>query len=596
MTRNVQFSIRLKILLVLSVVLCSAVGLYLFLASKIFYEDKTLLVYELTQTNVRTLGEETDVYLNRILDKMKLLSYAGVKDTAAMKPLLDLLLTEKEGVWRVGMISRKSDGTFETSVLGESLEALKVAGKGAQWLDEIRLKTPVPFEEVLKNGVWVKNVTIPAESNAETLPVMTLAVRTADGTQQVIYADVSLERLLESVTQKGISKVFIADTQGNILADTDPQKVSSRESVAENPLIQGANASKLRSEVRQFSLGDKKYLGSFYRLSTSGLIAASQVEMEAAFMAAQVLMRKSLIYALIVVTAAFLVSLLLSHSITSPIQKMVEATQSVAHGDFSVRVPVTTRDELAILTRSFNSMTGDLGQTLETLKSTQNQLIESERMAAIGQIARSIGHEFGNILLAIVGNADLATLSNDREKIQNNLKTILQAAERASFIVRNLQSFSKTESVHAPADPAALIRATLTLLHHETQKNSIEVSEKCEPCRKVTVNAAEIEQVLMNFVINSMHAMPNGGQVEVGCKNAEDDKVLIWVKDTGTGIPAEVLPRIFDFAFTTKGEKGSGLGLAISKQIIEGHQGTLGVKTKMGEGTVFEILLVGSTA
>ncbi|MGZ3740466.1 MAG: sensor histidine kinase, partial [Bdellovibrionota bacterium] len=100
-----------------------------------------------------------------------------------------------------------------------------------------------------------------------------------------------------------------------------------------------------------------------------------------------------------------------------------------------------------------------------------------------------------------------------------------------------------------------------------------------------------IEQVLMNLIINAMHAMPQGGTVSVGCRNEEGGNVVLWVKDTGSGIPPDVLPRIFDYAFTTKGEKGSGLGLAISKQIIDSHSGTITVKTELGSGTAFEIKL-----
>ncbi|MGZ3703944.1 MAG: sensor histidine kinase, partial [Bdellovibrionota bacterium] len=408
---------------------------------------------------------------------------------------------------------------------------------------------------------------------------------------QVIYADINLEYLLKAIENTGIAKAFLTDSSGGIIADSDSKNVLSRASFADHPLIRRAGTPNLKQEVKQFDYLGKKYLGSFYRLSTAGLIAVSQVETDEAFAAAQVLMRKSFLYALIVVTAAILISIFLAHSITAPIEDMVHATQLVAHGDFTVKVPITTRDEIAVLSKSFNSMTHDLGETLDQLKATQNQLIQSERMAAIGQIARSIGHEFGNILLAIVGNVDLAQATEDPAKIKKNLETILRASERASLIVRNLQSFSKNESVRASAEPPAMIRATLGLLQHEIKKNSIKVVDQCEACSPVLANAAEIEQVLMNLIINAMHAMPQGGTVSVGCRNEEGGNVVLWVKDTGSGIPPDVLPRIFDYAFTTKGEKGSGLGLTISKQIIDSHSGTITVKTELGSGTAFEIKL-----
>jgi signal transduction histidine kinase len=585
-----KFSIRVKILSVLSAVLCSAVGLYLYLASEIFVEDKTLLVYELNQATVRTLGDEVDLYLSRILDKMKLLSLALSRDAGEADPFLALMMAETEGVLRLGVVTKNEEGKTESRVLREWGKYSEAGVPPSFMLDEVREKFPVPFDEVVSKGTWIRNVTLPSASRAEALPLMTVAVHSPLD-NRVLYADVNLGYLLKAVTGRGITKVTLTDSSGGVLADADAGKVLARDSLAEHPLVKSAGASKVKLEVKQFTHLGKKYLGSFYRLTTAGLVAVSQVEMEEAFVAAQVLMRKSLLYALIVVTVAFLISLFLAHSITAPIEEMVHATQQVAHGDFTVKVPVTTRDEIAILSKSFNSMTHDLGETLDKLKATQIQLVQSERMAAIGQIARSIGHEFGNILMAIVGNVDLASTTEDRTKIQGNLETILRAAERASLIVRNLQSFSKNEQKRAQAEPAAMIRATLTLLQHELKKNSITVAEKCEECAPVLVAAAEIEQVLMNLIINGMHAMPGGGKVEVGCRNGSEGKVLLWVRDSGTGIAPDVLPRIFDYAFTTKGEKGSGLGLAISKQIVESFDGTINVQTELGKGTTFEITL-----
>jgi len=226
----------------------------------------------------------------------------------------------------------------------------------------------------------------------------------------------------------------------------------------------------------------------------------------------------------------------------------------------------------------------------EQLKQAQRQLIESERMAAIGQIARSIGHEFGNILLAILGNADLATNPNNPEKTRERLKVIIQAAERANLIVRNLSTFSKGSSERVATDPAQLVSSTISLLTHEAKKHNATFQTSLQPAPSVTVSASEIEQVLLNLVINAMHAMPNGGAIELGCETG-DQGVLIWVKDSGTGIAPEVLPHIFDYAYTTKGDRGSGLGLATSKQIIEAHGGTLSVKTSVGAGSTFTVRL-----
>lgn len=224
----------------------------------------------------------------------------------------------------------------------------------------------------------------------------------------------------------------------------------------------------------------------------------------------------------------------------------------------------------------------------EELKAAQEQLIRAERMAAIGQVARGVGHEFGNILQRIVGKADLSIGEKDQAKVIENLKIILQATERAAVIVRNLQAFSKGGNVKGSVDVGKVIGDTLALINHELMKHNITIEDKRQASSPVTGNVVELQQVFMNLVINSMHAMASGGTVQVGCGD-KDGAVLAWVADTGTGIPPEVLPRIFEYAFTTKGDKGSGLGLAISKQIIEGHGGTINVQSQPGKGTVFTI-------
>jgi two-component system NtrC family sensor kinase len=139
-------------------------------------------------------------------------------------------------------------------------------------------------------------------------------------------------------------------------------------------------------------------------------------------------------------------------------------------------------------------------------------------------------------------------------------------------------------------DLAKVIAATLALVNHNLGKQSIQVVDKRADGSFVTANSNELQQVFMNLVINASHAMPQGGSLEVGC-GARDGKCLAWVKDSGTGIAPDVLPHIFEFAFTTKGDKGSGLGLSISRQIVEGHGGKISVASEVGKGTIFTIEL-----
>lgn len=225
-----------------------------------------------------------------------------------------------------------------------------------------------------------------------------------------------------------------------------------------------------------------------------------------------------------------------------------------------------------------------------SLEQAQAQLVSSERLAAIGQVARGIHHEFGNFLQTIVGQADLALRVKEIEKVHEKLNVIIQAGEKASVIVRNLQSFSKSGAPRAKSDLSKILKDTVQLLNHEFKKKVVEIVDQTTSCSAFMGSSAEIEQVFLNLLINAVHAQANGGKIEIGCKD-DGDSVVGWVKDYGTGIPADVLPRIFEYAFTTKGERGSGLGLSICKDIIDSHKGTITVETEAGKGTLFKIRL-----
>ncbi len=204
------------------------------------------------------------------------------------------------------------------------------------------------------------------------------------------------------------------------------------------------------------------------------------------------------------------------------------------------------------------------------LQAMHEHLIRSERMAAVGQVARGIGHEFGNILLRVIGKTDLALLEKDVDKIHAHLKVVMIAAERAGAIVRNLQSFSKTEPSFQVRPVSAAVDEAIVLLNHEFVKASVTLEKKYSSVPDVRLDLGGISQVFLNLLINATHAMSKGGKLTVTiepglgpAENGSREGVVVRVADTGAGIPRDILPRIFEFAFTTKGDRGSGLGLSV---------------------------------
>lgn len=440
MATNVRFPIRYKILAVLSAVVVAAVAFYLYLAAKLFYEDKTQLVYELNQTSVRTLALDVRTTLLRNLDKLKLVAGLLATDQTGRLDTIEAVFAGEDELVKVAVLEQKNPTEAPTRTFVQTWpKYLETYKRDATYLDRIRDTIPVPFEKVQLKGVWVRNVTLD-EENAP--PLMTIATVIeseggSDAPKRVIYADVRLDRMLEAFAPGTIANTYAVDSEGKLLAHSEHELVMGGKDFTSDLLMQTALSSSVRSEVRRFDEGEKSYLGSFYQTGLAGIVIASKVETGAAFQAAERLIRKSLIYALVVVTAAFLIALFFAHSLTQPIQRLLEATQRVARGDFDRLINVSSHDELATLAASFNAMTVDLkssraqieeySRTLEkkveerthqleeqnvAIKEAQEALVRTTRLASVGEVAGRAAHEVLNPLTNVSARLEKMQLTS----------------------------------------------------------------------------------------------------------------------------------------------------------------------------------------
>jgi len=227
------------------------------------------------------------------------------------------------------------------------------------------------------------------------------------------------------------------------------------------------------------------------------------------------------------------------------------------------------------------------------LRRTQKQLIQSEKLAALGQLSASIAHEINNPL-GIIKNY-LLILSESMKKgdpNQSNLKVVKEEVDRIARIVKNLLDFCrpKTESM-SPLDIAEIIDQTVLLVEKQFLKGNIVIKKSLpENLPKVKGFDDEIKQVFLNLLMNSKDFMPQGGEISIWADQNEDT-VEIEFSDTGCGIPEENISRIFEPFFTTKEEgEGTGLGLWICFGIIQRHRGTI-VARRKDEGISFLITL-----
>ncbi len=236
-------------------------------------------------------------------------------------------------------------------------------------------------------------------------------------------------------------------------------------------------------------------------------------------------------------------------------------------------------------------------ERLEQLKQTQMQLIQSAKLAAVGQLAAGVAHEINNPLTTISGFSEL--LLNDlppESSLHADLSMIRREAQRARDVVRRLLDFARQSGPHRePADLNDLVSETVTLMRNAAATKNVRVVEQYSPglpWARMDVN--QIKQVVLNLLNNAMQAMPKGGALTVATEASRGELpgVILHVADTGVGIAPENLERIFEPFFTTKppGE-GTGLGLALSYSIVQEHGGRIEVSSTVNEGTTFKVWL-----
>jgi signal transduction histidine kinase len=322
----------------------------------------------------------------------------------------------------------------------------------------------------------------------------------------------------------------------------------------------------------------------------------------------------SIIFALGTV-ATIVVGYALAQSIAKPILRLRSISQAVASGDLNQSTGLKGSDEIGELASAFDTMTHrlrertaeaarlyaetvkrneELADANARLQSAQAQLVQSEKLASVGQLTAGIVHDVKNPLAVIKGLAEelQEEVGLDPSTLEQ-LKTIRQSATRASTIVGDLLKFARQSTPEMETrDIRETVESSMRLTEYLVRKAGVD-SQLDLPKESVmmTYDATQIEQVLINLITNSVQAMPDGGKLRVSLGQAEG-AVAIAVQDSGIGIPRENLSRIFDPFFTTKPEgQGTGLGLSVSYGIVSRHGGRIEVESKIGQGTTFTVLL-----
>jgi signal transduction histidine kinase len=235
-------------------------------------------------------------------------------------------------------------------------------------------------------------------------------------------------------------------------------------------------------------------------------------------------------------------------------------------------------------------------QEIEILK---RQLMQAQRMAALGELVGTTTHEFNNVLMTILNYAKLGLRHKDEPTRDKALDKILAAAQRAEKITNGVLGLARNRKEEfAPTKLADLINESLVLLEREMLKYKVQVCTEFAEVPPVRAIGNQIQQVLLNMMTNARQAMPHGGELLLRITHdPATNSVELTIRDSGAGISAESLPKIFDRYYSTKsgpdetGKGGTGVGLATCKEIIDAHHGRIRVESSVGRGTAFIIRL-----
>jgi signal transduction histidine kinase len=293
----------------------------------------------------------------------------------------------------------------------------------------------------------------------------------------------------------------------------------------------------------------------------------------------------------------------LVRKVTQPLRALSISAEAVGKGDFSRRVEVSSGDECGELAAIFNQMTENvkrsreqLEQTVDRLKTTQAQLIQSEKLSGIGEFVAGVAHELNNPLTSVMGFSELLAKADADPQHKRFLEMINKSAQRCHKIVQSLLSFARRRAPERKLSSInELVDSAVEFLQYQLRTSNIEVFTRLDAhLPKAMVDPHQIQQVFLNVINNSRQAIeanqPNGS-IRIATETC-GDLVRISFQDTGPGIDEKNLSKVFDPFFTTKEVgKGTGLGLSLCYGIIKEHGGSVTVHSRPGEGATFVIEL-----
>jgi len=585
MKRRVRVPIRLKILLSVLFVVTAVVSVITFTMANLFHEDKTTYIKDLASMVSQSAAEETRSLLTGYGERLEIYARIASDDGIAQKSKATLL----EGLFQdfpelVGVTLYNGEKEIASAFDESSLEPL-----GLTRDDLLREadRSPLPLEEIREGSIYVRN-----SSPTDSLPLMTVALApespSGEVGENVVSAFLRLDSLQRIAERFRVFEVALYDAEGVLLAHRDTLRVARRESASSFSAEATMSDERTLGGTVEYVRDDVPMLLGQVRADIGSVMATAQIPKSAAYLASRDLLKRLLAVALVLLALAAAVSLAWARRLTRPIERLSDATRELAQGRFEVRVSAKSRDEIGELATSFNQMASDLNEA-------QDQLVQSAKLAAFGQLGAGIAHEVKNPLAGILGCAQLSLRKAEAGSfLHKNLTLIEKETKRCETIIKSLLKFARQEkAAMRPTDVNPAIEDAVAIVNHQMEISHVRIKGIfAKDLPQVQGNANQLQQVIINLIMNAQQAMEGeAGRLQVSTQHMGSE-IEIRVRDDGPGMSPEVRSKVFDPFFTTKPSGiGTGLGLSVSFGIIEDHGGRIAVETELGVGTEFIVTL-----
>jgi two-component system NtrC family sensor kinase len=584
---RLSFPIRVKVLLTVLLLIMLVMSLNTSTMATLFRDDKTTYIRDLTAVMAIHVAEEADTLLRGYVSNMRAFGdviYDPELDPGTKQEVIQSLFRNYVDI--VAIAARRGNADPVTAFDTSALTRLDISRSA---LLEYRNENPLPQDLARELDVKMEYL-----SNGASLLRLTIGVPATDTRESyTLAASVHPARLAAVSTRSRGFRGAILNHDGQPVFQKGPM---SEDAETHWGSLLKQNPGAAIGTALEFVENGVPMIGAYAPMAAGALWATIQIPSSVVYLTARELLSNLIISALLLFAVAAIASLVFARRLSKPLEHLTEAAEKVGKGEFEVSVSSTSSDEIGTLSRSFNQMTDELREREVKLSGANAALVQSEKLAAFGQLGAGIAHEVKNPLAGILGYAQLTLRKLDEDSpFRKNLNIIETETRRCTDIISNLLQFARQEStVMMPTEINAVVEAALQIVDHQLGVNNVKIKkELASDLPSCESNANQLQQAIINFAINAQQAMgSDGGSLILRTHSATGGDVVIEIEDDGPGIPDDIKAKIFEPFFTTKpAGEGTGLGLSVTYGIIKDHGGDIGIEDVPGGGTRFVVSL-----